>query len=141
MATYSQAKIEIEKRGLPWNTKQIFCTGVIAGIVTSVITNPIWVVKTRMQLQIKEKMRQYQPEHYRGLMNAWRRIVQEEGFPALYKFEFWNDILGIGACITLLLSWRRTICRLRVIDEIFQRSNSTVVFDDRVGVVCCWRSQ
>jgi hypothetical protein len=75
------------------------------GIVTSAITNPVWVVKTRMQLQIQQRMAQRQPEHYRGLIgiykppfscfnsiisyqilsDALRRIPQEEGIPALYK--------------------------------------------------------
>ncbi|KAL0560389.1 hypothetical protein IC582_000793 [Cucumis melo] len=44
-------------------------------------TNPVWLVKTRMQLQ--SPLHQAQP--YSGLYDAFRTILREEGFAALYK--------------------------------------------------------
>jgi hypothetical protein len=57
------------------------------------LTNPLWLIKTRMQLQpgaaaqLKQPMKQ---EAYRGLWHAVRTIVREEGPRGLYK--------GRGVC-------------------------------------------
>lgn len=48
-----------------------------AGIVTSVATNPIWVVKVRLQLQ--------SGPGYSGFVDGLATIVKEEGFTGLYK--------------------------------------------------------
>jgi solute carrier family 25 folate transporter 32 len=58
-----------------------------AGAVMVFITNPIWLIKTRMQLQMKETAKKYgaRKEPYLGLFDALRTIVREEGFWALYK--------------------------------------------------------
>lgn len=58
-----------------------------AGAVMVFITNPIWLIKTRMQLQMKETAKKYgaRKEPYKGLFDAFRTIVREEGFWALYK--------------------------------------------------------
>ncbi|KAL6222343.1 hypothetical protein ACLB2K_005735 [Fragaria x ananassa] len=52
-----------------------------AGALVSLCTNPIWLVKTRMQLQTP--LHQTQP--YSGFYDALRTIIREEGFAALYK--------------------------------------------------------
>lgn len=51
-----------------------------AGLITALLTNPIWVIKTRMCLQNPN-----QPGNYRGLINAFVRIGREEGFRGFYK--------------------------------------------------------
>lgn len=51
-----------------------FASGVVAGVVCSVVSNPFDAVKTRIQLQ---------PGRYRNLVQAARRMVREEGFRAL----------------------------------------------------------
>lgn len=52
-----------------------------AGALVSLCTNPIWLIKTRLQLQT--------PLHgsrpYNGLHDALRTILKEEGWTALYK--------------------------------------------------------
>jgi solute carrier family 25 (mitochondrial folate transporter), member 32 len=60
-----------------------------AGIIMVFLTNPLWLIKTRMQLQpsagvggLKETQ-----EAYRGLWHAVRTIVREEGPLGLYKGE------------------------------------------------------
>lgn len=58
-----------------------------AGIVVSVATNPIWVVKTRLQLQDRYGPVQAQGGRgvYRGSLDCFRRIVEEEGISGLYR--------------------------------------------------------
>lgn len=53
--------------------------GVSAGIVTSTVTNPIWLVKTRLQLD-RAGARQY-----RNSMDCFQKILKAEGFTALYR--------------------------------------------------------
>jgi solute carrier family 25 folate transporter 32 len=53
-----------------------------AGSIVAVLTNPVWVVKTRLQLQ--------SPGHgarppYLGFSDACKRILREEGLRGLYK--------------------------------------------------------
>ena len=57
-----------------------------AGAVMVAITNPIWLVKTRMQLQMKKASEQLQTVRpYANVMDAFRTIVREEGPSALYR--------------------------------------------------------
>lgn len=62
--------------------------GCIAGAFTSAVTNPIWVVKVRLQLQTKRV------DAYSGFVNAISRIVREEGVRGLYT--------GIGPSMCLV---------------------------------------
>jgi len=51
-----------------------------AGVITALITNPIWVVKTRLQLQMRKHR-----ENYSGTKDAFLTIAREEGFRGFYK--------------------------------------------------------
>ncbi|KAF9178535.1 hypothetical protein BGZ50_007658 [Haplosporangium sp. Z 11] len=51
-----------------------------AGITTATMTNPIWVVKTRMQLQSEGSMRVY-----RNSLHCVVQILKTEGIRGLYK--------------------------------------------------------
>ncbi|KAH8551191.1 mitochondrial carrier domain-containing protein [Umbelopsis sp. PMI_123] len=50
-----------------------------AGIVTATATNPIWVVKTRLQLQAAGQ------KVYKNSLDCTLRILKEEGIKGLYK--------------------------------------------------------
>ncbi|KAG6700928.1 hypothetical protein I3842_08G137900 [Carya illinoinensis] len=52
-----------------------------AGALVCLCTNPIWLVKTRLQLQTPL----HQTRPYFGLYDALRTIIREEGWSALYK--------------------------------------------------------
>ncbi|GMH14888.1 hypothetical protein Nepgr_016729 [Nepenthes gracilis] len=52
-----------------------------AGALVCLCTNPVWLVKTRLQLQTPL----HQTRPYSSLYDALRTIVKEEGWTALYK--------------------------------------------------------
>ncbi|KAL5705593.1 Folate transporter 1 [Ranunculus cassubicifolius] len=52
-----------------------------AGALVSLFTNPVWLVKTRLQLQTPL----HQSRPYSGFNDALRTIVKEEGWRALYR--------------------------------------------------------
>lgn len=49
------------------------------------ITNPIWLIKTRMQLQMRNASEKHNIKPYTGMVDAVRTIIREEGFLALYR--------------------------------------------------------
>ncbi|OWM66409.1 folate transporter 1, chloroplastic isoform X2 [Punica granatum] len=61
-----------------------------AGALVSFCTNPVWLIKTRMQLQNPLS----QTKSYSGVYDAFRTIMREEGWSALYK--------GIGPSLLLV---------------------------------------
>ncbi|KAF8377897.1 hypothetical protein HHK36_031285 [Tetracentron sinense] len=63
-----------------------------AGALVCIITNPVWLVKTRLQLQTPL----HQTRPYSGFYDALRTILKEEGWRALYK--------GIGPGLLLQVS-------------------------------------
>jgi hypothetical protein len=58
-----------------------------AGILTLIMTNPIWVVKTRLCLQYSDMDKTRLPEstRYLGMMDALSKIYYNEGIRGLYK--------------------------------------------------------
>ncbi|KAF3322913.1 folate transporter 1 [Carex littledalei] len=52
-----------------------------AGALVSLCTNPIWLVKTRLQLQVPAN----HSRPYSGFYDAMRTILKEEGWLALYR--------------------------------------------------------
>lgn len=71
----------------PLNSMENFSLACIAGAVMVGITNPVWLIKTRMQLQMKRASQELHMNNrpYNGMLDAGRTIVREEGFWALYK--------------------------------------------------------
>ncbi|XP_046992068.1 mitochondrial folate transporter/carrier [Schistocerca americana] len=68
-----------------------------AGILTLVMTNPIWVVKTRLCLQYSELDLSKLPDskRYAGMMDALRKIYRTEGIRGLYR-GFVPGIFGVS---------------------------------------------
>lgn len=61
------------------NTYIHLLSGINAGLVTSTATNPIWLIKTRLQLD-KTK-----GKHYRSSWDCLKHVVKTEGFFSLYR--------------------------------------------------------
>lgn len=67
----------------------------IAGILTGTATNPIWVVKTRLQLSVSEQLKQKVPAYFQSngktpnfAGGSWitiKKIAREEGVRGFYK--------------------------------------------------------
>ncbi|KAF6840693.1 mitochondrial carrier protein rim2 [Colletotrichum plurivorum] len=61
--------------------------GVVAGITTSTATNPIWLVKTRLQLDknVAEKSGGVAKRQYRNSLDCIQQVMRTEGIRGLYK--------------------------------------------------------
>lgn len=57
---------------------------VFAGIVTATATNPIWLVKTRLQLD-KSRAEGANARQYRGSLDCVQQVLRREGVPGLYR--------------------------------------------------------
>lgn len=57
-------------------------SAITAGAVSTTLTNPIWVVKTRLMSQ--SNLGSY-PTRYRGTLNAFSVIYKQEGIKAFYR--------------------------------------------------------
>ena len=72
---------------------ETFAASCLSGATLVFFTNPIWLIKTRMQLQLKKVQQQKSlkanstiiKDPYRNMWDAARTIVKEEGPMALYK--------------------------------------------------------
>lgn len=56
-----------------------------AGILTLIMTNPIWVVKTRLCLQYNEPGAPNSGNNYKGMVDGLKKIYTQEGVRGLYK--------------------------------------------------------
>jgi solute carrier family 25 folate transporter 32 len=78
--------LKTERLSSFWN----LVAGAEAGIVMALVTNPVWVVKTRMQLQLMNPKGKF----YRGFIDGVRSTYREEGVKGLYR--------GIGPAVLLV---------------------------------------
>lgn len=58
-----------------------------AGILTLVMTNPIWVVKTRLCLQYDNDASAKNSKYYRGMVDGLVKIYRTEGLRGLYSVK------------------------------------------------------
>jgi solute carrier family 25 folate transporter 32 len=67
-------------KNLTFQSRIIYST--LAGLLTTILTNPIWVIKTRMCLQYSKSK---SVVSYQNMFDAFRKIYQLEGIKAFYK--------------------------------------------------------
>jgi len=68
-----------------------------AGVATLILTNPIWVVKTRLCLQYGTipEAKLSENKHYRGMIDALVKTYRYEGIRGLYK-GFVPGVFGVS---------------------------------------------
>lgn len=75
--------------GAPPSAGTDFLAGTSAGLLTALGTNPIWVVKVRLQLQrgaaVPAGVQSAGTAAYAGMVDGFRSIVRDEGMRGLYK--------------------------------------------------------
>lgn len=62
-----------------------FITGGLAGVGATIVTNPIDIVKTRLQLQGELRAKSEHTARYRGILHALYVIARTDGAFALQK--------------------------------------------------------
>lgn len=86
-ATYGNGKRIIAERfngGEQSSWVHLFAAA-IAGIVTGTATNPIWLVKTRLQLDKEHAGVSGKTRQYRNSFDCVKQVVQQEGIRGLYR--------------------------------------------------------
>lgn len=99
--SYEQTKKAISKFNLPeGSVGNALISGFAAGIASNTLTNPIWMVKTRMQLLADSTVGQ---RAYVGYTDVIQTIFKEEGVAGFYKgisASYWGCTEG---CIQFVL--------------------------------------
>lgn len=64
-----------------------FMSSLVAGSTSTVVTNPIWVVKTRMMSQVSSASSSVSrpPWHYTSTLDAFRKMYRTEGILSFYS--------------------------------------------------------
>ncbi|KAI6714345.1 hypothetical protein PZA11_007810 [Diplocarpon coronariae] len=65
-----------------------FCSSLVAGASSTMVTNPIWVIKTRLMSQVSSKSTANgarPPWHYRSTFDAARKMYTTEGVLSFYS--------------------------------------------------------
>lgn len=63
------------------------CASITAGAFSTITTNPIWVIKTRLMSQVSSRASEdvRPPWHYKGTLDAARKMYRTEGILAFYS--------------------------------------------------------
>ena len=93
--SYNTIKLNMQqgdtKMQLNWTSHLVAASS--AGIITLAMTNPIWVVKTRLCLQyglgdVQPTSNSSSIVKYNGMIDAFKKITVNEGVRGLYKVLF-----------------------------------------------------
>ncbi|KAI9183400.1 Pyrimidine nucleotide transporter, mitochondrial [Blastocladiella emersonii ATCC 22665] len=79
-ATYNEAKKALTALHGQESSRVYMGSAVAAGVATTISTSPIWLIKTRMQLQSSRTA-----PMYRNSWDCFVKIVRHEGFFTLYR--------------------------------------------------------
>lgn len=66
-----------------------------AGVLTLLMTNPIWVVKTRLCLQYDNNIDAKSDKRYRGMVDGLMKIYRTEGVRGLYSVSWPSKMITL----------------------------------------------
>ena len=95
---YERAKLHFKaKHGWPDDSFKLYSVSAgISGLFCNVVTNPFWVVRTRMQAEIfRSAAQEHYERMYKGIFHSIIKIGREEGARALFS-GLTASILGIS---------------------------------------------
>lgn len=106
--------------------------GVAAGVATSTATNPIWMVKTRLQLDknVSKRSGGTMQRQYRNSYDCVRQIIRDEGVRGLYK-GLSASYLGVGESTLQWMLYEQFKASLSRREERIQRSGREKTWWDR----------
>lgn len=111
-------------------------SAVTAGIATSTATNPIWLVKTRLQLDKKHSAEHKGDLSARRYRNSWdciRQVVRHEGFGGFFK-GMSASYLGVTESTLQWMLYEEIKRRLRLREEaLVQSGRERTWWDHAVG--------
>ncbi|XP_026181697.1 peroxisomal membrane protein PMP34 [Mastacembelus armatus] len=100
--------------------------GLAAGVVNVLITTPLWVVSTRLKLQgSKFRNADIRPTNYSGILDAFVRIIHDDGVGALWNGTFPSLLLVLNPAIQFMIyeglkrQLRRGVLRELLSIEVF----------------------
>ncbi|KAG5942499.1 hypothetical protein E4U53_007239 [Claviceps sorghi] len=107
--------------------------GVAAGVATSTATNPIWMVKTRLQLDknVSERSGGTMQRQYRNSYDCVRQITRDEGMRGLYK-GMSASYLGVAESTLQWMLYEQLKASLARREERIQRSGREKTWWDRI---------
>lgn len=106
--------------------------GVTAGVATSTATNPIWMVKTRLQLDknVSERSGGIMHRQYRNSYDCVRQIIRDEGIRGLYK-GMSASYLGVAESTLQWMLYEQMKASLARREERIERSGKEKTWWDK----------
>lgn len=68
----------------------------ISGSICQILTNPIWVIRVRMQSAIMHVSDEFDMNHYSTIWRSFKTIYQKEGWIGLYKGSLASQLGRLG---------------------------------------------
>ncbi|KAL5410452.1 hypothetical protein PMIN04_010633, partial [Paraphaeosphaeria minitans] len=106
---------------------------IAAGIATATATNPIWLIKTRLQLDKSQTKEGIAIKQYRNSIDCLRKVVKQEGVRGLYR--------GLSASYLGTVETALHLVLYEQLKVVYRRSlNASVLKDDGWDEVAHWIS-
>ncbi|TRZ03855.1 hypothetical protein DNTS_018838 [Danionella cerebrum] len=78
--------------------------GIAAGVVNVLVTTPLWVVNTRLKLQgAKFRNENIHSTDYKGILDAFSQIMQQEGVGSLWNGTFPSLLLVLNPAVQFMI--------------------------------------
>jgi solute carrier family 25 protein 33/36 len=108
------------------------CSAATAGIVTGTATNPIWLVKTRLQLD-KNTHADGRGRQYKNAFDCTMQTIRKEGIPGLYR-GLTASYLGVTeSTLQWMLYEQMKLALARREDRVAASGRAPTVWDQTVA--------